>query len=63
MAPFIEQPRPEHVECFEPLAMSRPNPDIPGRLADRVGSLYAAAERADRIARTERLIRRAEALQ
>jgi hypothetical protein len=43
--------------------MSRPNPDIPGRLADRVGSLYAAAERADRIARTERLIRRAEALQ
>ena len=63
MALFIEQPRPERVESFEPVAMSHPNSDIPGRLADRVGSLYAAQERRDRTERTERLIRRAEALQ
>jgi hypothetical protein len=63
MAPFIDQPRPESPEYFEPLALSQKSPDIPGLLADRVGTLYADAERRDRTERTERLIRRARALQ
>jgi hypothetical protein len=63
MAPIIEQPRPESPEFFEPRSLSQQVRDVPGLLADRVGALYAAAERRDRTERTERLIRRAAQLQ
>jgi len=63
MAPIIEQPRPESLGALEPIATTRILVDVPGLMADRVGALYAAEEHAERIARTERLIREAEDLQ
>ena len=63
MAPFIEQPRPEAAEYFEPLAVSSKSSDVPGLAGDRIGTLYADEERKERKLRTERLIREAEALQ
>jgi len=63
MAPIIDEPRQASAEFFEPLATSNPLADVPGLMADRIGSLYAEEERRDRLARTERLIRQAEALQ
>jgi hypothetical protein len=62
MAPIIEQPRPESAGIFEPIATTRITTDVPGMMADRVGQLYADEERTQRLARTERLIRQAEAL-
>lgn len=63
MAPIIDQPRPEAADAFEPLAASQPQADVPGLMADRIGSLYADEERRERAARTERLIQEAEDLQ
>jgi hypothetical protein len=58
MAPIIHQPLQEPASEFAPL--SNEFKDIPGLMADRVGELYAAEERAERLARTERMIREAE---
>jgi hypothetical protein len=44
------------------LAASQPIADVPGLMADRIAALYADEERRDRVRRTERLIREAEAL-
>lgn len=37
-------------------------PDVPGMMASRIGDLYAEEERRRRVARTERMIRKAESL-
>ena len=63
MVPIIDQPRPEQSNFFDQLPVPRKLTDVPGLLAERVGSLYAAEERRNRTERTERLIRRAEQLQ
>jgi hypothetical protein len=45
-----DEPEPAHDE----------GKDVPGKMAERVGQLYAEEERADRVARTEQMIRSAE---
>jgi hypothetical protein len=59
MAPIIYQPPQEPASEFAPLPTVQLK-DVPGLMADRVGELYAAEERAERLARTERMIREAE---
>jgi len=63
MVPVIDQPRPESVDAFGPIAAAPHDIDVPGLMADRIGNLYADAERLERAERTERLIRAAEQLQ
>jgi hypothetical protein len=63
MSPVIEQPRPESASPREPLVFEQHATDVPGLMADRIGRLYAEEERTSRLARTEALIRAAEALQ
>jgi hypothetical protein len=59
MAPIIETPSRQPADEIEPGVRSRDG-DVPGQMVALVGQLYADEERADRIARTERLIREAE---
>jgi hypothetical protein len=60
MAPIIETPSRQPADDIEPGVRSRDGGDVPGQMVALVGQLYADEERADRIARTERLIREAE---
>jgi len=61
MALIIEQPRPEPIDPARAIATAQLLADVPGLMADRIGQLYAQEERLDRLARTERLIREAQA--
>lgn len=63
MAPIMDSPRPESADAFKSLASLRSLANVPELLAERVGNLYADAERRSRRERTERMIRRAEGLQ
>lgn len=62
MVPSVES---SHVTP-EPLLSSRirvsNDVDVPGMMAGRIGDLYAEEERQRRVARTERMIRKAESL-
>jgi hypothetical protein len=62
MAPIIDTPRHGSADDFEIAYTTQEPGDIPEQLAERVSKLYAEEERADRAARTERLIRKAEGL-
>lgn len=59
MGPILDTPSRQSVDDIEPAREGRT--DVPAKMAERVGQLYAEEERADRVARTERLIRAAEA--
>lgn len=61
MAPIIDTPRHEPADEVEVTDASDPE-NVPEQLAERVSELYAQEERADRAARTERLIEKAEHL-
>jgi len=63
MAPTVEQPRQSDFDSLDPSPAPLAFADVPGMMADRIGTLYAEEERRDRLARTERLIREAESLQ
>jgi len=63
MVPVIEQPLSESADAFGPIPGVRPDVDVPGLMADRIGRLWAEEERLERAERTERLIRAAEELQ
>lgn len=60
MAPIIETPSRQPADDADPGVRSHDDGDVPGQLIALVGQIYADEERADRIARTERLIREAE---
>lgn len=60
MAPIIETPSRQPADDIEPGVRSHGGDDVPGQLVALAGQIYAEEERADRIARTERLIREAE---
>lgn len=60
MAPIIETPSRQPADDIEPGVRSHGDGDVPGQLVALAGQIYAEEERADRIARTERLIREAE---
>lgn len=62
MAPSVES---SHVTPEPILAARMPDSadlDVPGMMAGRIGDLYAEEERQRRVARTERMIRKAESL-
>lgn len=59
MAPILDAPSRQSIDEAEP-AREEKTADVPAKMAERVGQLYAEEERADRTARTERLIRSAE---
>jgi hypothetical protein len=63
MTQIVEQCRQAPADSFDPMPSTLPRADVPGMMADRIGSLYAEEERRERLERTERLIRQAEALQ
>jgi hypothetical protein len=60
MALIIETPSRQSADDTEPTVRSHDRADVPGQMVALVGQLYADEERANRIARTERLIREAE---
>lgn len=60
MAPIIKTPSLQPADDIEPGFRSHDGGDVPGQLVALVGQIYAEEERADRVARTERLIREAE---
>jgi hypothetical protein len=60
MAPIIETPTRQSADDQEPAARPHDDADVPGQMVALVGQIYADEERADRVARTERLIREAE---
>jgi hypothetical protein len=62
MASIAKHPPVDQAGALSSLDVVRDTVDVPGMMADRVGELYAAEERADRVERTERLIREAEGL-
>jgi hypothetical protein len=61
MAPVVDTTHGEPADELETAADSDSS-DVPEMLAERVGELYAQEERAERTARTERLIEKAEHL-
>jgi hypothetical protein len=61
MATSIDHSRVDQTDCFEAVRPAHPRRDVPSQITDRIGSLYAEQERQDRIARTELMIRKAEA--
>lgn len=60
MAPIIETPIWESADDRDTIAGPRDDADVPGQMVALVGQLYADEERAERVARTERLIKEAE---
>lgn len=58
MVPILDAPSRQSIDEAEPAREK--TTDVPAKMAERVGQLYAEEERADRTARTERLIRSAE---
>jgi hypothetical protein len=62
MAPIVDTPRQEPADEFE-IAYTQEPGGVAEQLAERAAQLYAEEERADRRARTERLIREARDLQ
>jgi hypothetical protein len=58
MVPILDAPSRQAIDEAEPAREE--TTDVPAKMAERVGQLYAEEERADRTARTERLIRSAE---
>jgi hypothetical protein len=60
MAPIIETPALQSTDDQEPVVRPEGDADVPGQMVALVGQLYADEERADRLARTERLIKEAE---
>jgi hypothetical protein len=58
MAPILDAPSRQSIDETEPAREE--STDVGAKMAERVGQLYAEKERAERIARTEELIRSAE---
>lgn len=58
MGPILETPSRQSTDEVDPAHEDAR--DVPAKMAERVGQLYAEEERADRTARTERLIHEAE---
>lgn len=61
MAPIIEQSCQDPAESIDSVVAQHVVIDVPGMMADRIGSLWAQEERISRLERVERVIREAEA--